>query len=140
MLLDPENAKHAKALERLEREIPIWLTTVREDGQPQSSPVWFWWDGEVFHLMSEPDTPKVRNMTTNPRVSLHLQADETGDEDILIVEGVAAFDADGADRSWEEPYVAKHRSLIESYGWTAESMTGDYSVRFHVTPTRFRVE
>lgn len=31
---------------RLREERIAWLTTVRADGQPQSVPVWFLWDGE----------------------------------------------------------------------------------------------
>ena len=73
-VLDPANPLHARAAERLASEIPIWLTTVDADGQPQTSPVWFWWDGEIFHLFSKPDAPKVANMRSNSHVSLNLQA------------------------------------------------------------------
>ena len=47
--LDPHDAKHAAALERLATEKIGWLTTVDPDGQPQASPIWFLWDdGEVL--------------------------------------------------------------------------------------------
>jgi PPOX class probable F420-dependent enzyme len=55
--------------ERLAREVVIWLTTVRSDGQPQTSPVWFVWDGQSFLIYSIPRSQKVPNIRGNPRVS-----------------------------------------------------------------------
>jgi len=126
-------------LHRLATEIPIWLTTVNEVGQPQTSPVWFWWDGGSFHLLSRPGAPKVANVGGNPRVSLNLQASDTADDDVVIFEGLAEFDPGPPDPDWYIPYVAKYGSLIEAYGWTPESMLEEYSTPFRVTPTRVRV-
>jgi PPOX class probable F420-dependent enzyme len=140
VLLDSTDPKHARAAERLASEIPIWLTTVNDQRQPQSSPVWFWWDGEVFHLLSKPDAPKVRNMRANSRVSLNLQASETADDDIVIVEGLGTFDPGAPDPALYDPYLEKYRGLIDEYGWTPESMLAEYSTPFRITPTRFRVD
>ena len=103
--------------------------------------MWFWWDGEVFHFWSKPDTPKVRNMRGNPRVSLHLQASDTADDDVVIFEGVADVDTEPTDAVWFPAFVEKYRSLIEEYGWTlGEGEAAEYSLRFRVTPTRIRVD
>jgi PPOX class probable F420-dependent enzyme len=67
--LDPNEPTSARTAERLRSEIIAWLTTVAPDGQPKTTPVWFWWDGEVFHLYSRPGRPKLRNIAANPRVS-----------------------------------------------------------------------
>lgn len=40
-MLDLDSPAGAKADRRLRSEQILWLTTVRADGQPQSSPVWF---------------------------------------------------------------------------------------------------
>jgi hypothetical protein len=40
-----EDKTGASAEQRLQDEKTIWLTTVAADGQPQSSPVGFLWDG-----------------------------------------------------------------------------------------------
>ena len=45
-MLDPSDQAQARAAERLRGEQVAWLTTVRADGQAQSSPVWFLWDGD----------------------------------------------------------------------------------------------
>lgn len=140
MVLSAENPKHLRTLERLATEIPIWLTTVNGAGQPQPSPVWFWWDGAIFHLLSRPDTPKVANMRGNPRVALNLQASKTADDDVVIFEGLAAFDDGAPDPDWYVPYVEKYRHLIDEYGWTPQSMLEEYSTPFRVTPSRVRVD
>ena len=74
-MLDPSRQAHAHADRRLRSEQVAWLTTVRADGQAQSSPVWFLWDGDSFLLYSQPDAQKVRNVAANPKVSLHLGDD-----------------------------------------------------------------
>ena len=139
-IIDPANPKHARALERLGTDIPIWLTTVSPKGQPQTSPVWFWWDGDVFHVFSKPDARKLRNIGGNPRVSLHLNASDTADDDVVIFEGLAELDPDTPSPERYPLYVEKYRGLIADYGWTPESMLADYSVGLRITPTRIRVD
>ncbi len=46
-----------RALERLQREQVIWLSTVNAKGMPQPSPVWFLWQDETFIIYSQPSTP-----------------------------------------------------------------------------------
>jgi general stress protein 26 len=77
-LLDPSKPAHVRAEQRLRSETIAWLTTVRADGQAQSSPVWFLWDGESFLVYSQPHVQKVRNLAANPKVSLHLGDDGAG--------------------------------------------------------------
>lgn len=138
-LFDPTDPKHARALERLGSEIIVWLTTVSPQGQPSTTPVWFWWDGEAFHMYSQPGRPKLRNIAENPRVSVHLQADETGDEDVVIVEGVAAIETDAPPADRVPSYIDRYRSLVDAYGWTPESFAADYSVEIRIEPTKARV-
>jgi hypothetical protein len=56
-----------RADRRLREEEVAWLTTVRSDGQPQSVPIWFLWDGETFLIYSQPGRQKLKNITRNPR-------------------------------------------------------------------------
>jgi len=130
--LDANDPKQARADDKLRHEIAVWLTTVTADGQPQSTPVWFHWDGSTFLFYSQPDRPKLRNIAGNPKVSMHLVGDPEG-EDIVTVEGIAALDPAAPPVDGLAPYVEKYRSAIEGFGWTPSSM----AVR--VTPTRFRV-
>jgi len=80
---------------RLGEEKIAWLTTVRRDGQPQSSPVWFLWrDGEII-VYSRPTTQKVRNVQAHPKVAVHLRDIDDGPEQLR--EGVLGPDPHPAD-------------------------------------------
>jgi PPOX class probable F420-dependent enzyme len=122
---------------RLDRAVVIWLTTVDAQGQPQSSPVWFLWQDGLFVVYSLADSPRVRNLRTNPRVALNLDGDGEGGE-IVTIEGTAVLDAAGP-RSTDVPaYQAKYLGRITDSGWTAESFARDYPQRIVITPTRLR--
>jgi PPOX class probable F420-dependent enzyme len=81
-VLDTTTEAGGRAERRLREEQIIWLTTVRSDGQPQSVPVWFFWDGEKFLVYSQPGRQKLRNIERNPRVDLNLNSNA---QDILRV-------------------------------------------------------
>ena len=53
--------------QRLAGEGVGWLTTVGAEGQPQSSPVWFIWDGASLWLRSQAQAGKVRNIRPTPK-------------------------------------------------------------------------
>lgn len=135
-LLDPQSRRHRKILNRLRDETIIWLTTVRADGQPQSVPVWFLWDGEAFRMFSEPGKPKLDNIRKNPRVGLHLQATGVGSE-VVAFEGQAEL-PDGPPATELPEYIEKYLEQIEEYGWTGESFARDYSKPLRVRPDRLR--
>ena len=136
-MLDPSKPAHARAQQRLRSEQIAWLTTVRADGQAQSSPVWFLWDGQTFLLYSQPGAQKVRNVTVNPKVALHLGDDGDGG-DIVTVEGTATLEPDSprADRVAE--YLAKYQTAIEALGYEPGPFARTYSMAIRVRPTRLR--
>ena len=137
-MLDARDPKHAHALDRLRREPILWLTTVRSDGQPQSSPVWFVWDEQSFLIFSIPTSQKVPNIRSNPRVALHLGDDGVG-ADIVTLEGAARI-VENTPRVDQLPeYVEKYRGLIEEMGTNPSQFAGLYSTAIRVTPTRVRV-
>jgi PPOX class probable F420-dependent enzyme len=135
---DTTTGAGARADRRL-REVQIaWLTTVRSDGQPQSVPVWFMWDGQDFLIYSRPDRQKLKNVGGNSRVGLHLNSDERGD-DVVRVEGRAEV-ADDLPPADELPgYVEKYREAIARIGYDPEGFARDYSVALRVTPERWQV-
>jgi PPOX class probable F420-dependent enzyme len=132
----PEKMAHADG--RLRREVIAWLTTVRGDGQPQSSPVWFLWDGRTILIHSLPGSQKVPNIRRNPRVSLHLNDDGAGG-DVVSIEGTATI-AEGDPPLTDVPeYVEKYRDLIAALGSDPDGFAEAYSVAIRVTPTRWRI-
>jgi PPOX class probable F420-dependent enzyme len=66
-----------------------WLTTVRADGQPQSSYIWFHFDGNDLLVFSEPTAAKIRYMAMHPLVPFHPDGDGSGGGAVLTVEGRA---------------------------------------------------
>jgi PPOX class probable F420-dependent enzyme len=131
--------KRAHAERRLRDEKIAWLTTVRRDGQPQSSPVWFLWrDGEIV-LYSRPTTQKVRNVQANPKVAVHLRdVDEGGD--IISVEGLASIDERYPQASAIVEYVEKYRAMIAGLRMDPAGFAKAYSVPIRIRPTRMRIE
>ena len=136
-MLDPSDQAQARAAERLRGEQVAWLTTVRADGQAQSSPVWFLWDGDTFLVYSQPDAQKVRNVAANPRVSLHLNDDGEGG-DIVTLEGRAAVEPDTPRADRVDGYLAKYRAAIDALGYEPGPFARTYSTAIRVRPTRVR--
>jgi PPOX class probable F420-dependent enzyme len=53
------------------------MATVRANGTPHLSPMWFYWDGERFYISTTRDRVKYKNLERNPVVSLCID-DVTG--------------------------------------------------------------
>jgi PPOX class probable F420-dependent enzyme len=136
-VLDLDSPAGARADRRLHTEQILWLTTVRADGQPQSSPVWFLWDGEALLVFSQPDAQKLRNLAGNPRVAVHLESDGTGEE-VLTIDGTAAVDPDAPSSDRIEEYLVKYREGIQAMGSTPAELARDFSVAIRIRPTRVR--
>jgi PPOX class probable F420-dependent enzyme len=72
-MTDPPSPPGSAVLDRLAQEKNVWLCTVRPDGSPHVTPVWFvflrgsWWIG------ADGGSAKVRNIERYPRVSLALE-------------------------------------------------------------------
>jgi PPOX class probable F420-dependent enzyme len=134
--IDSTNPGGVHAIERLTTDRIGWLTTVAADGTPQVSPIWFLWDGDEVLLYSL-DSPRVRNLNTNPRVSLNLDGNGLGG-DIVIVEGSARIDREAPSAADNDEYLVKYEPVMAANGWTPEWFAGRYSVPIRVTPTRYR--
>jgi PPOX class probable F420-dependent enzyme len=137
-MLNPDIPAQAAAAARVREEPVIWLTTVTASGQPQSTPVWFLWDGGEFLIYGLKNGQKTRNIGSNPHVSLHLDGDGRGGGNVIF-EGTARIDPAAPRADAVPAYVAKYLPLIESYGWTPASFVDDYPDAIRVAPTRARV-
>ena len=123
---------------RLGKAIVVWLTTVRPDGQPQTSPVWFMWDGERFLVYSRPSSGKIPNIRSNPHVSLNLDGDGDGGE-IVTIEGTAEIDGEAPFANEIAAYVEKYRQHIKRLGSEPGPFARAYSTAIRILPTRRRV-
>ena len=120
----------------LEDAVVIWLTTVTAGGRPQSSPVWFVFEGGEFEIYSLADTARVRNIAGNPMVSLNLDSDEGSD--VVAVEGVARM-TDGPSSLDHAAYQEKYHRHIVDLGYTPEQFAAAYPASVRIAPLRWRV-
>jgi PPOX class probable F420-dependent enzyme len=137
-MLDTTSGSGARADRRLREEEVAWLTTVRQDGQPQSVPVWFLWDGESFLIYSQPGRQKLKNVGRNPRVALNLNSNAQGG-DVVRAEGTAEVVGDVPPADEVDEYLEKYREAIARIGFDPDGFARTYSVALRVTPTRWQV-
>ena len=78
----------------LEAPLIAHLATTRPQGEPQSVPVWFDWDGTHLLIAVGPDSQKYRNTQRDPRLALSI-IDPANPARYLEVRGrVTAIDPD----------------------------------------------
>lgn len=135
--LDADRRSHVE--KRLGDEGIVWLTTVRSDRQPQTSPVGFVWDGQRFLIISQPGTPKVRNIRSNPKVSLHLDTERDAvDGGVVTLEGTAALEDGPLHGEEASVYLERYGPDMRAQGLTPDEAFSEYSTVIRVTPTRVR--
>jgi PPOX class probable F420-dependent enzyme len=82
------------------------VATIGPDGTPQSTPVWFDWDGEHLLLALAPDRQKMRNLSHDPRLAVSI-VDPTNPIRYLEIRGRVTFQSD-PDRSVLKRLVHKY--------------------------------
>ncbi|HEY65362.1 MAG TPA: pyridoxamine 5'-phosphate oxidase [Caldilineae bacterium] len=110
---------------RLLQEKIIWVATVRPNGAPHLTPVWFVWHADRLYICISPTSRKARNLASNPRVALSL---EDG-RNVVIVEGVA------------EPANSEERAsvaalFLDKYDWDILTDT-TYTLLLRIVPEKF---
>ena len=136
-MIDLSSEFGTRVARRLEAELIIWLTTVRVDGTPQPSPVWFLWADQTLLIYSQPNKQKLRNITQNPKVALNFNSDQTGGN-IAVITGTAQLDPQAPPVDRLRAYVEKYRQEIANLGSNPDSFARSYSVAVRVTPTGLR--
>ena len=124
---------------QLEKAYVIWFTTVRADGMPQPTPVWFVWDNDSFLVYTTPQAQKYRNIQANPKVALNLD-DTDGGEHFTVFMGEAKIDSNTPSPSKVPAYIDKYRQGIIDIGMTPDSFDESYSISIRITPTHVRNE
>ena len=73
------------------------FATLGPDGSPQSTPVWFDWDGAQLRIGLAEDRQKLRNLRRDPRLAVSI-VDPADPTRFLEIRGRATFESD-PDRS-----------------------------------------
>ena len=134
-MIDLATPKGRRIDGRLREDIIVWLTTVRPDGRPHTVPVWFWWDGEAVTIFGQPGTTKVRNLQTNPRVTLALETRDEGEE-VIIIEGTAELLNQSSDLVMSPGFAAKYAHLFPRIDSSPERMAAVYRQPIRVSPDK----
>jgi PPOX class probable F420-dependent enzyme len=134
VIFDPETEKGAHALERLGTAKVAWLTTVTPEGQPQSMPVWFTWNGNEIVVYGDHRARRNANLAMNTKVGFHLPENGQGG-DIVVIEGIARVDRDYPAVPDNGDYLAKYGDWVDGMGGPA-TFAETYNVPIRITPTR----
>jgi PPOX class probable F420-dependent enzyme len=106
------------------------LATVRPDGSPQSSVMWFAWDGERIRMTHTKTRQKFRNLAEEPRVALSI-ADPDDAYRFLEVRGtVESIEDDDAEASF-------YQSLQKRYGQSYRIADADVRVILTIRPDKY---
>ncbi len=129
----------AKTEAKIKQAYIVWFTTVRADGMPQPTPVWFIWEDGAFLIYSQPNAQKLRNIRHNPKVALNLNSDEEGSE-YLVIMGEATIEQNHPRSDQVPAYVEKYRQGTRDIGYTPATLAQTWSVAIRVRPTFIRSE
>ena len=103
----------------------IWIATVRPDGRPHLTPVWFVVAGDTVLICISARSVKAANLRANDRCTCAL---EDGNSP-TIFEGLASF----VDPPWPETAVSAFK---EKYDWDLRSET-DYDLLVELKPEKW---
>jgi gamma-glutamylcyclotransferase (GGCT)/AIG2-like uncharacterized protein YtfP len=106
---------------RLAEAEAVWLTTVRPDGRPHSTPVWLGWHHGRIYVVAKPSAVKTANIEENSGVVLTLPDPMSA----LVVEGRATIVP--AMRQTVRPV------FLEKYNWDIDS-DPEYRSVIEITP------
>ena len=135
--MDWQSEEGKRLAERLDKEQVIWLTTVRQDGTPTPTPVWFLWEGEDFLIYTIPGSLKLKNIAANPRAALNLNNDEYGGN-VVVFTGTLTVEKDTPPALQNPAYLAKYNQGIKDIQMTPESFSKGYAVALRFHPSHIR--
>ncbi len=84
------------------------LATVRPDGDPAVTPMWYGWDGELVRFSHTSKRQKVRDMAHQPHVALSIVDPDNPSRFLQVRGAVESIDPD--------PTGSYHVELAEHYG------------------------
>jgi hypothetical protein len=114
-----------EVVDKLAQAANIWFASVRPDGRPHLTPVWFVFDGHQLYVSIDPNSVKSRNLASSPKVSLAL---EDGSHP-LICEGQAV--------PVPPPYPAEIVVLFQKkYDWDIRN-EGQYNQLVAIAPRKW---
>lgn len=97
------------------------FAVARPDGRVHATPLWYLWDGEVFHLIVERDSPRHRLSVSAGRAALCIETADAEDVSFVTAEGpvtvAGPLSYDDRLRMWDKYHGADHaRRVVDAGG------------------------
>jgi PPOX class probable F420-dependent enzyme len=106
------------------------LATVRPDGSPQSSVMWFAWDGERIRMTHTKTRQKFRNLADEPRVALSIVDPDDAYRFLEVRGTVESIEDDDAEASF-------YQSLQKRYGQSYRIPDADVRIILTIRPDKY---
>ncbi len=117
-----------------------YLTTLTPDGAPRTVPVWFDWDGQTVRVFTSLDSPKIKRIKHDPRITLLVSNDLSEGEAWVSFDGPAKIQPGGGFELAEQ-LAAKYWDLSNPHkkatldSWKAAA---DQLCLIELVPTQIR--
>lgn len=105
------------------------MATIGPHGEPQSSPVWFEWDGKYIKSSQTTTRQKYRNVKRDPRVALSITDPENPYHSLEIRGKVARIEPDPS-KTFIDALAKKYLGK-DKYPW---SIPGEERVTIYIEP------
>lgn len=136
---------HEELEEFLRRPLVVAFTTIRGDGSPHVSPIWFEYDEGKFYCWVDAGSVKARNIRKNPSVALCIATHDEPHKYVLV-EGHCEIVREGvAERAYSisTRYYGAERGTEfarETMASGSSAIESGNSVLLVTTPTRLITE
>jgi PPOX class probable F420-dependent enzyme len=116
----------------LERPLFAHLATVRPDGSPQSSVMWFDWDGSRVRMTHTKTRQKFANLANEPRVAVSVVDPDDGYRFVEVRGTVESIEDD-------DEVASFYKSLQHRYGQDYKITDADVRIIVTIKPETFVV-
>lgn len=117
----------------LDQPLNAIVATLRQDGTPSQSIVWYVRDDDTIWISVRPDSVKARHITHDARLSV-LVLNAAGDR-YLRIEGTAARDGE-VDDDARRTLIGRYVGAEKVTDWMAGHPLPSPNARLRITPTR----
>jgi PPOX class probable F420-dependent enzyme len=122
-------------IDLLQRPLIAVLVTLMPDNQPQASPVWFTYDGDLIWVNTARNRQKDRNMTERPRVTFLVIDPQDADRYVEIRGEVIEQTETGAVQHVNE-LSAAYDNNPDYYGGDLARANREIRVIYKIKPVR----
>jgi len=117
----------------LDQPLNAIVATVRGDGLPSQSVVWFLRDGDDLWMSVRPDSVKAKHLQDDPRLSVLVLGADGGA--YLRLEGTARPDGEVSD-AMRRQLIGKYIGPDRAAAWIADHPLPDPNACIRITPDR----